>query len=83
VGGSFGFVEKILVVPRYHHWHHVIEREAIGVNFAIHYQSLDRLFGTQHMPEGKWPMGYGIKGHPVPKGYWRQFLYPFRRKGKG
>jgi sterol desaturase/sphingolipid hydroxylase (fatty acid hydroxylase superfamily) len=39
----------------------------------------DRLFGTYYMPEGKWPSGYGVGGHPVPGGYWRQFLYPFRR----
>jgi hypothetical protein len=31
------------------------------------------------MPDGKWPEGYGIGGHPVPLGYVKQFLYPFRR----
>jgi len=72
-------VEKLVVVPRFHHWHHGIEREAIDVNFAIHFPLLDRLFGTYHMPGDRWPEGYGIGGHPVPKGYWRQFLYPFRR----
>ena len=29
--------------------------------------------------EGQWPKSYGIGGHPVPLGYWQQFLYPFRR----
>jgi len=72
-------IEKLVVVPRFHHWHHGIEREAIDVNFAIHFPLLDRLFGTFHMPQNRWPEGYGIGGHPVPKGYWRQFLYPFRR----
>jgi len=33
-------------VPRFHHWHHGIEEEAIDVNFAIHFPWLDRLFGT-------------------------------------
>lgn len=79
VSGSFGWLEKVFVVPRFHHWHHGEEREAIDVNFAIHFPIIDRLFGTHHMPEGRWPKGYGIQGHPVPKGYWRQFLYPFRR----
>ena len=50
------------------------------MNFAIHFPFLDRLFGTYHLPDGKWPSGYGIPGHPVPKGYWQQLLYPFRRK---
>ena len=79
VRGSFGFLEKILVVPRFHHWHHGIEKEATDVNFAIHFPFLDRMFGTHHLPEGKWPNGYGIEGHPVPKGYWKQLLYPFQR----
>jgi len=39
------------------------------VNFAIHFPFLDRIFGTHHLPDGKWPSGYGIPGHPVPKGY--------------
>ncbi len=70
---------RVLATPRFHHWHHGIEREAIDVNFAIHFPLFDRLFGTHHMPEDRWPSGYGIKGHPVPKGYWRQMLFPFRR----
>ncbi|MCE4224747.1 sterol desaturase family protein [Methylobacterium sp. C25] len=79
VSGSFGWLEKLVVVPRFHHWHHGEEREAIDVNFAIHFPVIDKIFGTHHMPEGRWPKGYGIKGHPVPRGYWRQFLYPFQR----
>jgi sterol desaturase/sphingolipid hydroxylase (fatty acid hydroxylase superfamily) len=79
VGVHFGALEKILVLPRFHHWHHGIEDEAVDVNFAIHFPLLDRLFGTHHLPEGRWPNGYGVAGHPVPRGYWRQFLYPFRR----
>jgi len=79
VGLSFGFLEGVFVSPRFHHWHHAIEKEAIDVNFALHFTFLDRLFGTYHMPEGRWPAGYGISGHPVPRGYWPQFLYPFRR----
>lgn len=82
IAGSFGWLEKLVVVPRFHHWHHGEEREAIDVNFAIHFPMIDRLFGTHHMPEGRWPKGYGIKGHPVPRGYWRQFLYPFRRAAR-
>ena len=79
VGTSFGFLEKILVAPRFHHWHHGVENEAVDVNFAIHFPFLDRLFGTYHLPDGQWPNGYGVQGHPVPKGYWKQLLYPFQR----
>jgi sterol desaturase/sphingolipid hydroxylase (fatty acid hydroxylase superfamily) len=80
LGWRFPFAEKLFVTPRYHHWHHGIEREAIDVNFAVHFPFLDRLFGTHYLPEDKWPAGYGIEGHPVPRGYWRQFKHPFRRR---
>jgi sterol desaturase/sphingolipid hydroxylase (fatty acid hydroxylase superfamily) len=80
IGTNFGLIERLLVAPRFHHWHHGVEKEAIDVNFAIHFPFLDRLFGTYHLPEGKWPEGYGIKGNPVPKGYWKQFWYPLRRR---
>ncbi len=79
IGWNLKRLEALVATPRFHHWHHGEEREAIDVNFAIHFPFLDRLFGTHHMPDGRWPTSYGIEGHPVPQGYWRQFLYPFRR----
>jgi len=78
----FPIVEKLLVTPRFHHWHHGIEKEAIDVNFAIHFPLLDKLFGTYHLPKNQWPSGYGIEGHPVPLGYVKQFKYPFQRRQK-
>jgi sterol desaturase/sphingolipid hydroxylase (fatty acid hydroxylase superfamily) len=80
---KFGWLEKLLVTPRFHHWHHGVEKEAIDVNFAIHFPWLDRLFGTYHLPKDQWPGGYGIDGHPVPLGYLEQFKYPFRRDKSG
>jgi sterol desaturase/sphingolipid hydroxylase (fatty acid hydroxylase superfamily) len=78
----FPVVEKFLVTPRFHHWHHGIEREAVDVNFAIHFPLFDRLFGTYHLPKDRWPSGYGLEGHPVPLGYLAQFKYPFQREKK-
>jgi sterol desaturase/sphingolipid hydroxylase (fatty acid hydroxylase superfamily) len=80
INWKLDWLERFMVTPRFHHWHHGIEKEAIDVNFAIHFPLYDRLFGTYHMPENRWPEGYGIGGHPVPQGYWQQFLYPFRAK---
>lgn len=80
IGWKFPVIEKLFVTPRFHHWHHGIEKEAIDVNFAVHFPILDKLFGTHHLPENKWPEGYGIEGHPVARGYWAQFLHPFRRQ---
>jgi sterol desaturase/sphingolipid hydroxylase (fatty acid hydroxylase superfamily) len=76
---EFNRIGKFLATPRFHHWHHGIEKEAIDVNFAIHFPLLDRLFGTYHLPPGQWPRGYGVEGHPVPRSYLKQFCYPFIR----
>ncbi|MEM7384695.1 MAG: sterol desaturase family protein, partial [Verrucomicrobiota bacterium] len=80
LGWKLKWAEGWLVTPRFHHWHHGIEKEAIDVNFAIHFPWFDRIFGTHHLPGDRWPEGYGIGGHPVPRGYLGQMLYPFRRK---
>lgn len=78
-GRRFPVIERFLVTPRFHHWHHGIEDEAVDVNFAVHFPLFDRLFGTCYLPKDKWPSGYGVQGHPVPKGYVAQFKYPFQR----
>jgi sterol desaturase/sphingolipid hydroxylase (fatty acid hydroxylase superfamily) len=83
VGWNFDRIGKYLVTPRFHHWHHGIDREAIDVNFAIHFPLLDRLFRTYHLPSGQWPTDYGVEGHPVPLSYWKQFWYPFSRVRSG
>jgi sterol desaturase/sphingolipid hydroxylase (fatty acid hydroxylase superfamily) len=77
--GDFNILGKFLVTPRFHHWHHGLEQEAVDKNFAIHFPFLDKLFGTYHFPDSRWPEGYGVP-EKVPQGYWKQQLYPFRRK---
>ena len=52
----------------------------MDINYAVHFPFIDRIFGTYHMPADRWPEDYGVQNHPVPSGYLRQFLYPFRRK---
>lgn len=72
------WVKPVLATPRFHHWHHGLEREAVDVNFAIHFPLFDRLFGTYHMPKGRWPEAYGVGSHRVPSGFVAQFLDPLR-----
>ncbi len=79
LGWRLAWMEKLFVTPRFHHWHHGVEKEAIDVNFAIHFPLLDKLFGTHHLPKDQWPKGYGIEGDPVPRGYLAQFQHPFRK----
>jgi sterol desaturase/sphingolipid hydroxylase (fatty acid hydroxylase superfamily) len=77
--GDFDQLGAWMATPRFHHWHHGIEKEATDVNFAIHFPIWDRMFGTYFMPAGRWPIGYGVP-EDVPHGYVAQFLYPFRRR---
>jgi lathosterol oxidase len=75
----FGWLEKLVVTPRFHHWHHSAQSAAIDKNFAVHLPFLDRWFGSFYFPKGEWPAKYGIEGDPVPESYVKQFVYPFRR----
>ena len=76
-GMNFGFLDYILTTPHYHHWHHSDRKEARDINYAINLPVIDMIFGTFHLPKGKWPETYGIQGKPVPKGIIQQQLYPF------
>jgi sterol desaturase/sphingolipid hydroxylase (fatty acid hydroxylase superfamily) len=82
LAGDFDQLGHWIATPRFHHWHHGLEAEAVDVNFAIHLPLLDKLFGTFHLPPGRWPQGYGVP-EAVPLGYWAQARYPFVRKPSG
>jgi sterol desaturase/sphingolipid hydroxylase (fatty acid hydroxylase superfamily) len=71
------WLENYLVTPRYHHWHHSAQAEAIDCNFAIHFPWIDRLFGTCYFPKDLWPKRYGLSGTSVRPGFFRQFIDPF------
>ena len=73
----FGLLERLLVTPRFHHWHHAVSPP--DRNFAVHFPWLDRLFGTHYLPDNRWPEELGIQGHPVPSGFAGQLVYPLRR----
>ncbi len=79
IGGNLNLVGHWLATPRFHHWHHGLEKEAFDVNFAIHFPWIDKLFGTFHLPPDRWPENYGVP-EEVPRGYLAQLAYPFRRK---
>lgn len=72
------WLEPYLVMPRYHHWHHSSQKEAIDKNFAIHFPWIDKLFGTYHFPE-EWPARYGVLAEEIPQGFIRQTYLPFFR----
>jgi sterol desaturase/sphingolipid hydroxylase (fatty acid hydroxylase superfamily) len=81
---DLGPLKYVLCSPRYHHWHHSSDDEAIDKNYVAHLPVIDWLFGTFYLPRDKsvWPRRYGTVGIPLPKGIIRQFLYPFRAQAK-
>lgn len=78
-GPNAKWLEKYLVMPRYHHWHHTSQKEGIDKNFAIHFPWIDKIFGTYYFPE-HWPERYGLDGEEIAPGFWRQTVEPFTPK---
>lgn len=77
----WAWLENWLVMPRFHHWHHAVEPAAHEANFAVHLPLLDRLFGTLHLPDDRWPERYGVAGVAAPEGWVRQLVWPMQRSG--
>ena len=76
---DFGWLEYLIVTPRYHHWHHARDEAYVDRNYAIHLPLIDMLMGTfKRPPAGTWPEEYGVmEPQSVPRGFWAQFKAPF------
>lgn len=70
----------LIASPRFHHWHHADQPEAIDRNFAGQLSVLDALFGTMYMPRDM-PRHYGTTTR-VPDGYWAQLRFPLRSRSE-
>lgn len=80
LGPDVGWLEYVLVTPRYHHWHHARRADFVDANYAIHLPLVDMLMGTFRRPPPRtWPEAYGVLDpDSVPEGLWAQTLAPFR-----
>jgi sterol desaturase/sphingolipid hydroxylase (fatty acid hydroxylase superfamily) len=78
-GPDAKWLEGFLVMPRYHHWHHTSQQEAIDRNFAIHFPWIDRIFGTYYFPK-EWPERYGLAGEEISPSFLGQTIEPFIKK---
>jgi len=70
------WLEKFVVMPRYHHWHHTSQKEGIDKNFAIHFPWIDKIFGTYYCPD-YWPERYGLDSEEIAPGFVGQTIDPF------
>ncbi len=74
---NFGFLRYVFVTPQYHHWHHSDDPKAYDKNFAIHFPFIDMIFGTYYPMGKEWPEGTGLGDVQFPKGFIKQFIFPF------
>jgi lathosterol oxidase len=81
-GPNAKWLEKFVVMPRYHHWHHTSQKEGIDKNFAIHFPWIDKIFGTYYFPE-HWPEKYGLDNEAIAPGFMGQTIDPFLPKKSG
>jgi sterol desaturase/sphingolipid hydroxylase (fatty acid hydroxylase superfamily) len=78
VNWRFGWLERVVATPAFHHWHHTNDGpEFIDKNYAAILPVLDILFGTYYVPKTL-PAAYGIKDH-MPDGIANQLLHPLQR----
>ncbi|MEJ7663912.1 MAG: hypothetical protein WKG07_32470 [Hymenobacter sp.] len=54
-------------VPQYHHRHHGDDPAHYGINFAIHFPLIDKVFGTYYLPGNEWPAATGVARPPTPR----------------
>lgn len=73
---NFGVFKYIFVTPQFHHWHHSDDPKAYDKNFAIHFPFIDMIFGTYY-PLDDWPESTGLGDAKFPKGFVKQFVFPF------
>jgi sterol desaturase/sphingolipid hydroxylase (fatty acid hydroxylase superfamily) len=76
---NFGFLKYLFVTPQFHHWHHGDDPAHYGINFAIHFPLIDKVFGTYYLPGNEWPAATGVHESAYPKGYVKQLVYPFTK----
>jgi lathosterol oxidase len=74
-----GLARYLIVTPRFHHWHHSDQPEAIDKNFSVHLPIWDWVFGSFYLPGERWPASYGVQGKKPPEGFFRQLFWPFKR----
>lgn len=74
-----GRLQYILNGPEMHRWHHAKEITDGNLNFGTKLAIWDWMFRTAYLPHAKKPTAYGMYGYEVPRGYFAQFLFAFRK----
>ena len=70
-------LQKLVVTPEFHHWHHANEIDAHNSNYAAFLPMWDVWFGSYFVPADRRPVVYGVSD-TIPMGLVAQLRYPFR-----
>lgn len=82
---TYGPLKYILNNPVMHLYHHAytIPKGSHGVNFGISLSIWDYIFRTNYIPESGGQIQLGFPGdEALPKGFWRQLIYGFKKPKK-
>jgi sterol desaturase/sphingolipid hydroxylase (fatty acid hydroxylase superfamily) len=71
------WLQRLVITPEFHHWHHSDEPAAHNTNYSVFLPVWDIVFGTYRVPKQSRPQRYGVSD-PVPAGIVGQLLHPFR-----
>ncbi len=78
---NLGPLSYLIASPGFHRWHHSSDKEALDKNFSGLFPLFDYLFGTAYFPRDRRPQKYGLNHEIMPRGLFRQLVYPFRKRG--
>jgi sterol desaturase/sphingolipid hydroxylase (fatty acid hydroxylase superfamily) len=76
---SYGSIGYLLASPVFHRWHHTVEAEGKGKNFAGILAIYDYCFGTFYLPKGQQPRNFGLIDEPLSEKFLDQMRYPFQQ----
>ncbi|MCK6541811.1 sterol desaturase family protein [bacterium] len=75
-----GRLQYLINGPEMHRWHHAVhDTQAYNKNFSTKLAMWDWMFGTAFFPKDRKPEAYGLDHSHFPNGFFRQFLYAFRK----
>lgn len=81
VNVGFGVLDRVIVSPAFHHWHHANQKEAYDKNFARMFPFIDTFFQTALHKGSQTPEVYGVDDD-LPDSFLRQLVSPFRAERK-
>jgi sterol desaturase/sphingolipid hydroxylase (fatty acid hydroxylase superfamily) len=53
-------LQRLVITPEFHHWHHTNERTSWHTNYSVFLPVWDIIFGTYHVPGDRRPECYGV-----------------------